>query len=63
MLGRVGGVLSQWGQKPAPPCRAGPKARRNPAQEQILADSAWQLFDLQADPGQQTDVAAAHPAA
>jgi hypothetical protein len=23
--------------------------------------SAWQLFDLSADPGQQTDVAAAHP--
>ena len=47
--------------------KAAPKAPAAPAKDAIVRagpepmTASWQLFDIQADPGEQTDVAAAHP--
>lgn len=47
--------------------KAAPKAPAGPAPAAILGGGpqplppSWQLFDLQADPGEQTDLAASHP--
>ena len=47
--------------------KAVPKAPAVPAKDAIVKagpeplPASWQLFDIQADPGEQTDVAAAHP--
>ncbi|MBK8036027.1 MAG: arylsulfatase [Verrucomicrobiaceae bacterium] len=55
------------GAKGKAKAKAAPKAPGPPAKDAIVKagpepmTSSWQLFDVQADPGEQTDVAAAHP--
>lgn len=52
--------VGRWA-KGEPPVKEGQCSIRNTRFSYVHAGKTWQLFDLQADPGESTDVAARHP--